>query len=1190
MFALCLVSVALLAGHASAFTIQERSVLHHVYTRQTAGGGFNPAEIPQQCQSACATAVPILSGQGCQTNQCLCTSAVNTGFEQCLDCVLSLAPADPTLTSETQQALSQYEDQCALVGFPLSSLTLSGATVAPTSAGGSVTIPPNSGSAASPSVFFSSSGAPPASVPSSPAASTLVAPPPPVTPTPDNTRSVIGPSSPTSGANTPAPAVPTPNPAAYEGAKKLNTDPISSPRHTASTEPLSPFTTTTRPVATAVATEAALMVHRPADSRLLVNLLTHEKDYSKQLANLLDHSQASLTSFSAYASASAPPTSQIIVSIAGILYGADEAFRKYAAAVDQWQLQLKALKEMEDGLANIIRDREILVTRLIKASKNSKPPTRDNIPSSSSSTLSYNGLKHPEVQVGTKLSAAQTELQACEAHLANKERELDAFRTATIRSGLQARCRALVECGWAWGEMGKEGIRSLDMFDVPNGNGHPASLPLLPNLKPLPDLSGDNPSSDHSSLAPSQSASQIGPVGIISPSSTQYTLTIGPAHSISELTMPNGTAYHTQPPRIAEEPGGSSAEEGDPHQDVRVVENERFMPSRKPKGQGPPRAHVRTVSSEARPARHITFPSSTSDTFLLRSPTGDTDKEKRGSIRRGFGSIAALFRGKGGGSNADPESPTAATGGRKWKTRTDKNLKRVGKGGETSDEEDLQRRQHLGGLGPSVSAPVIQDVPDAATRSRKRLKRGSAVPPKRDGNEGGDIRNWASEGEETVRGRNAKPAEVNMNLDSDAEPSSPSAPAPSQPQATSSQPTRAPLEFFHVEAEHDVCTGGIETCQHIHALPYDDERHFHSTKTYFLCPRRLGPAVTPGAGKQAGSSHPSRPATADKPAQRAAESGMNLMSIVGGFLPKAPPPVSELLELENQRERDEKQAEENMKAIAAAAVLAADPSTEPPTPTTATTVQSLPTEQDMRPPPTVMHKPPDRDHAAKPLRSALRNASPSPLSSPSLKPVAGSSKMRSLSIPPPRPDRSPKRAAVEMPVVDEDENDGDDAASISSYETGHEVIDEEPGIRTPSPVAPLPPPHDQKPNHLTNGHSDLSQSTDSTVDASGAPRRRKSVRMSLPPTFSTTPPAIYEEEPSEGGKGRHEPWSSQVKRRPRPAADPVAVSEASHTKRGGWSTRITDPPTTEDVWGDSSEEDEEYGRAKRLLSKFSGRR
>lgn len=102
------------------------------------------------------------------------------------------------------------------------------------------------------------------------------------------------------------------------------------------------------------------MVHRPADSRLLLNIISHEKDYSKQLSSLLDYSQSSLASFSAYASASAPPTSQVIIAVAGALSGADEALRKYAIALEQWQQQLRALKQMEDDLSNIVRDREIL--------------------------------------------------------------------------------------------------------------------------------------------------------------------------------------------------------------------------------------------------------------------------------------------------------------------------------------------------------------------------------------------------------------------------------------------------------------------------------------------------------------------------------------------------------------------------------------------------------------------------------------------------------------------------------------------------------------------------------------------------------------------------------------------------------------------------------------------------------------
>ena len=85
-------------------------------------------------------------------------------------------------------------------------------------------------------------------------------------------------------------------------------------------------------------------------------------------------------------------------------------------------------------------------------------------------------IPKPEVQVGQKMSAAQAELQACEAHLAAKEQELNAFRTNTIRSGLQARCKAMVECGWAWGEMGKEGMRALETLDAPMANGHSKSL------------------------------------------------------------------------------------------------------------------------------------------------------------------------------------------------------------------------------------------------------------------------------------------------------------------------------------------------------------------------------------------------------------------------------------------------------------------------------------------------------------------------------------------------------------------------------------------------------------------------------------------------------------------------------------------------------------------------------------------
>jgi hypothetical protein len=85
-------------------------------------------------------------------------------------------------------------------------------------------------------------------------------------------------------------------------------------------------------------------------------------------------------------------------------------------------------------------------------------------------------LLHPSTTRGvassSKLGAAQAELQACESHLAAKEKELDRLRVLTVQRGLQARCKAMVECGWNWGEMGKEGLRALEGMENSAAHGN----------------------------------------------------------------------------------------------------------------------------------------------------------------------------------------------------------------------------------------------------------------------------------------------------------------------------------------------------------------------------------------------------------------------------------------------------------------------------------------------------------------------------------------------------------------------------------------------------------------------------------------------------------------------------------------------------------------------------------------------
>jgi hypothetical protein len=115
------------------------------------------------------------------------------------------------------------------------------------------------------------------------------------------------------------------------------------------------------------------------------------------------------------------------------------------------------------------------VTRLIKLSKNQKP-TRDAFIGTLGSSvgdvsqLSLNSFTSAGGS-SSKLGAAQAELQACETHLATKEKELDERRVFAVRRGLEVRCKAMVECGWNWGEMGKEGLRALEGIENPAANG-----------------------------------------------------------------------------------------------------------------------------------------------------------------------------------------------------------------------------------------------------------------------------------------------------------------------------------------------------------------------------------------------------------------------------------------------------------------------------------------------------------------------------------------------------------------------------------------------------------------------------------------------------------------------------------------------------------------------------------------------
>ncbi|KAH9943606.1 hypothetical protein B0H21DRAFT_865863 [Amylocystis lapponica] len=908
------------------------------------------------------------------------------------------------------------------------------------------------------------------------------------------------------------------------------------------------------------------MVHRPADSRLLSNLLSHEKDYSKHFASILDYSQASLASFSAYASASAPPTSQVIIAVAGAIAGADEALRKYVVSLDQWQQQLKALKDLEEEVGNIMRDREILVTRLIKASKQQKP-TRDNLLGASPSTSSLSFSK-PEILGGTKLSTAQAELQACEAHLASKERELDGLRVSAMQRGLQGRCTAMVECGWAWGEMGKEGLRALSALDTNTLQNGP---------KPLPDPSSDlgHPPSDLSSIAPSQSASQIAhdPDGSGSTSwhgsplpqpptspPIPYTLHIPPAHSIADFAVPNGRISEED-----EEGAGSSADE-DEDEDaaaVEVHENARFAKGGKPSAPDARAFSIRgtrerTPSSDA--GHHVHF----------RPPSPSSSRTSSGRQRTVsssvFGNIAAFFHHRDKARDGPPSDGSAAAGrGGRWQTRTDRHLAQKRHSDESSDDDGARRAYqsstaYLVGAprtdSPhSMSSPIMQNPNSSMQRLRKKVKRGSAQmwSDTRDAN---DVeKGWQSEGATSGAGTMGKEAVAQgkrTRISTDPQPTrmnGSAVPAASTSRTPGIVRGKKPLLSGGVPHDTQVSQSMTSSVSAPHPAPSANRRRTSSLE--ITVP---GSPSSPSSTAAHPMTHKRALSVASPPASRSGLTRNNeqpsLMSIVEGVtrqnkaawmrqdpnrmlvVPKAPPPIRISID----------EAGERPPLAHPSSPLARNPALL----SASVSAPTLPSPQAA-----------GRQPAKMPLRSALRNSrtpSPNPAAPLALDGAVPAKSVVSVAVPEktgePVDGVAQALAALTAKMNGDGDGDGDggdDDASISSYETGREGLDDD----EPEPVPPPPPPpHD--PPHAAGG-SELSNSTASTATA---PVRRKSVRMSLPPTFSVTPPAR---------RGRHAPWDTRGR-----SGAPAAGEGA-------------------DVWANSSDEDEEYNVARRLLSRASRR-
>lgn len=780
--------------------------------------------------------------------------------------------------------------------------------------------------------------------------------------------------------------------------------------------------------------------------------------------------------------------------------------------------------------------------------------------------------------------------------------------------------------------------------------------------KPLPPFENV---SDVSSIAPSQSASQIGhmsPPGtladptwrISSPTAIPttpkpYTIHIPPAHSISEHAVPNGI---THPDTIAEETGGSSVEEEEAN--LEVHENPRFN-----KGRTQPRSIP--ASASAPPSRHISFSVRTpkNSPGFPSNPSSYSLRESRESPtkRRGvLGGLAALFHV--GSSRKDSESSPNGSPSKRWQTRIDRNLASSRR--DDNSDDDGPPPSHMFARGTDVPQPILLNSPtksrpgaaeDEMARLRRRAaKRGSVQTPPAARMALDTEKGYASDTvTESISKARAKSGRKRSASKTSA--------GGSVRIAETSGRLKKPPAVAAVLAEEGSSLSRNSSVSKQSAVSAASAPPRMSTAAATQAslgrqnslPRKRVVSLDPTPPPKATSGHKRTASVSVSSSSSAPNTRLtltngepSLMSIVEGIsklnrqaammqdpnrmlvVPKAPPPVSVNIRDSwgevpvitrtqddsdpalRERSRHGQQGEENNYRNS---LLLSGSVSAPSLP-----LSSTPGAGSSKPLPNPVKTP---------LRSALRNPSRTPSPAPAPAPLPApplSSAATTVRIAP----IITQQLTAEPPPMKRRESD---ISSISSYETGHEMFDDAPDTppasstpdmppatssprASPKPMPPLPPLQTDVPTHPIDG-SEVSQSTESTVHTGPGtesvdhgtgqtqqqqpPRRRKSVRMSLPPTFSATPPAIDDTDEDDG----HAPWSAARGHKsgagnghanPRAGAHAAAHSPkqngAAGGGGGGWGTRIEESGAR-DVWEDSSDEDAEYSAARRMLAKFS---
>jgi hypothetical protein len=191
---------------------------------------------------------------------------------------------------------------------------------------------------------------------------------------------------------------------------------------------------------------------------------TSQKSLNTSLLNLLSHSHASTSSLLAYVTSSPGVHLPIRRAVRHAAFEGTHSdhsshdepqhhgpgWAAYVTSLETFRQDLKSIHQLEEELSRVKRDREILVTRLIKNTK-SRPSkndlaavangyTADTMSSRASSLSVTSDGSAKESKRAGKLAEAQAELLGCEEHLRGLEVTIEGERNKVRNAPANGLC------------------------------------------------------------------------------------------------------------------------------------------------------------------------------------------------------------------------------------------------------------------------------------------------------------------------------------------------------------------------------------------------------------------------------------------------------------------------------------------------------------------------------------------------------------------------------------------------------------------------------------------------------------------------------------------------------------------------------------------------------------------------------